>query len=234
MNIFNVIVKANTYIIGFAVFIGLIGAPFFLVDTGGSIKSSKENNDGVVAGAYAETQPTVLPTVIPTSTPTPSPTPIPVAEPARLIIPKLNIDTDIENVGVTPENVMEVPEDFSKVGWFTESMKPGEDGSTAAIMSGHFDTRTGAPAVFYDLEDLSQGDEVMVIAADGITYVFEVDNSFSHPLEDFPEDIVYGEVATRSLKLITCDGVWHTSQQSYSDRLVVTSHLKRIVLPNGS
>lgn len=235
MKLFDTLVKVNTLIIGLATFVGLMGSPFFFRDSQSSIQflaSAEENTEdsAVVAGAFDEID-EVEPTATPSPTATPTPTPIPVQNPVRIEIPSLGIDTSVTNVGVTPENVMEVPQDFSQVGWFDQSLKPGEKGESAAIMSGHFDRTDGTPAVFFLLETLENDDEIIVTSEDGLRYIFTVTSTFSHPLEDFPVDIVYGETEGTSLKLITCDGIWHENQQSYSDRLVVTTQLIRIEQP---
>ena len=230
MKLFDLIIKANTLVIACAAVVGIMGSPSFFQDSQVGATVSKEQrdadgDDAVVAGAFTETQPTITPS------PTPTPTPIPVTQPVRIEIPSLGVDTDVTHVGVTADNVMEVPEDFGQVGWFDQSLKPGEAGSHAAIMSGHFDRTDGSPAVFHILETIENGDEIIVTAEDGIKYVFAATDVFSHPLEEFPVDIVYGETVGTSLKLITCDGVWHAGQQSYSDRLVVTTQLVRIEQP---
>lgn len=224
----DLLVKLNTAILGIAVIGGIITSPFFISDLELSFASEKKvEHAAVVAGAFTE----IPPSSTPTPTLTPTPTPRPVQEPVRIEIPALGIDTAVTNVGVTQDNVMEVPTDFSQVGWFDQSLKPGEEGDNAAIMSGHFDRSDGSPAVFYLLETLESGDEIITTAQDNVRYVFVVTDVFSHPLADFPVDIVYGKTNGSNLKIITCDGVWHANQKSYSDRLVVTTQLVRVEYP---
>lgn len=190
-----------------------------------------QGSQGVVAGVSTDRAQAVAPTSTPSPTPSPTPTPVPVADPAHISIPSLGIEADIEHVGVTPQNVMEIPKDFFKVGWYRNSPKPGENGKKAAILNGHYDTNTGKPAIFFNLQELAIDDEVIVITTDGLRYVYAVHNIQSHPLENFPSNIVYGSVEGALLKLITCDGYWQTNTQSYSDRLVVSTHLTRIEKP---
>lgn len=228
MKLFDLLIKVNTTLVVGAALFGLLGSPFFTQDTeiNFTVDVPSKEVSAVVAGAYDDAR---EPTPLPTSTPTP--TPFPVAEPIHIEIPALNLSTDVVHVGVSEDNVMEVPTDFSKVGWFNKSLKPGESGTQAAIMSGHFDRSDGSAAVFYSLETLQVHDEVIITSADGSKYIFAVTSSFSHPLEDFPTDIVYGHVDGSHLKLITCDGVWHADKKSYSNRLVVTTQLVRIERP---
>lgn len=231
MKLLDSIIKINTLLIGGATLMALAGSPFFGKNASDSSRmflatESDKEVSAVVAGAYDVA---ATPTPLPTATPTP--TPIPVANPTRIRIPVLNIDTEIVPVGVSDQNVMEVPQDFSQVGWFDKSQKPGQFGTSAAIVTGHFDRVDGSPAVFYNLENLKKDDEIIMTSADNTMYSFRVVDVFSHPLEDFPNDIVYGKVDGAFMKLITCDGVWHADKNSYSDRLVVTTRLDQVVRP---
>lgn len=217
---FDTIIKVNTTVVMLSVIFSSVAVAF----------PDEKPQVGIVAGASdVQVQETLdpSPTQTPTPLPTATPTPIPVTDPIHINIPAINVDTDVIHVGVTPENIMEVPADFSQVGWFDRSQKPGEDGSHAAIMSGHFDRSDGSPAVFYLLQTLEPNDEVFVTSTDGRVFVFAVEEVFSHPLDGFPSDIVYGPVPNKSLKLITCDGIWSASKKAYSNRLVVTTRFVR-------
>lgn len=227
MNLFDSLVKLNTYIVGMVVLFVMALTTMTIINPDLALPIAK--NQGVVAGAYAD-EPAVAP-VTPTPTATPTPTPIPVTNPIHISIPTLGVEADIEEVGVTSNNVMEIPHDFFKVGWYKESVKPGENGGKAAIINGHYDTATGKPAVFYHIQNLTKDDEIIITSENRIRYIFKIHDIQSHPLENFPSDIVYGAVDSISLKLITCDGYWQTDKKSYSDRLVVTAHLVRIERP---
>lgn len=179
-----------------------------------------DNSDvGVIAGV-ADEQPEPTATPIP---PTATPTPIPIANPVKVDIPSLQVTANIVNVGVTDDNVMEIPTDYSTVGWYYPGGKPGEEGS--AILNGHFDNPTGQPAVFYNLRDLERGSDIIVTAEDGKEYTFIVEDVYSHPLDEFPTDLLYGDDEGTTLKLLTCDGVWSPYQQNYSNRLVVIAKI---------
>ncbi len=166
----------------------------------------------------AEPSPTSLPSA------TPTPTPIPIEEPVRIEIPAISVATNIVQVGVTPDNIMEIPEEFTTVGWYKNGVKPGEQG--AAILNGHYDTTTGHPAVFFSISQLNMGDEIYIFTKDEKQLTFIVDTILSHPLEDFPKDIVYGEFEGKGIKLITCDGIWNPAKRSYTNRLVVTAYVE--------
>src|SRR5947209_7865092 len=67
--------------------------------------------------------------------------------PQRIVIPSLNVDSTIEQVGLDSQKRMDVPKNVFDVGWYDLGVRPGQIGS--AVIDGHFDTPTGAPSVFY-------------------------------------------------------------------------------------
>ncbi len=167
-----------------------------------------------------------IPTIAPTSTPTPSPTPtiVPVGDPEHMEIPKLGIQTKITRVGVTSDNTMQTPDDFSQVGWYTQGSRPGEVG--AAIINGHYDNVQGSPAVFYNLSKLTKGDEIIINTSLGKQLRFTVISSYSQEYSSFPKELVYSHFDGYGLRLITCDGVWNSIEKTYSKRLVVNAQLQ--------
>ncbi len=76
--------------------------------------------------------------------------------PVRLKIPKLNVDAGIQYMGLTPDGVMEIPNNIFDVGWFTGSPRPGEKGN--AVITGHVAQIRGGiltkPGVFNNLNEL--------------------------------------------------------------------------------
>ena len=164
---------------------------------------------------------TPVPTVVPTVTPTPTPTPI--GDPQTIEIPKLGVVTVFVPIGVTTDNTMETPKDFSQVGWFTPGSRPGQSG--AAIVTGHFDDTSGKPAVFYNLSKLGIGDEIFIKTTLGLTLHYIVESSYSQNYTSFPKELVYSTYEGSGLRLITCDGVWSTTNKTYSKRLVVNARI---------
>ncbi len=180
-----------------------------------------------IAGVFAEESvENTRPIASPTSTPAPTATPIPIADPVSIEIPSIAVSAQIVRVGLTEENAMEIPHDFASVGWYYPSGKPGED--VSAILNGHYDDASGRPAAFYNLKKLTGGDQIIITAADGKNYIFNVDDVFSHPLEAFPHDLLYEDLDGQQLKLLTCDGVWNVLNKNYSNRLVVAAHLVEV------
>lgn len=160
-----------------------------------------------------------------TSVPTTIIEPVPVySKPLGIRIPALNIDAKVEYVGLDKDKRMDVPKEDMDVGWYKLGAKPGEAGS--AVFAGHYDTKTGAPAIFYRLGELQKGDEIIVVDEEEKELMFVVTGTQKFKDESFPVSLVFSQSDARRLNLITCDGIYDTSAKNYSDRLVVFTELK--------
>jgi len=141
-----------------------------------------------------------------------------VAAPARVTIPAIGVDSPLAQIGVDPAGALVPPEDFAVAGWFAAGPAPGEVGP--AVLAGHVDDRSG-PAVFFRLEELRPGDQVVVTGTDGLPVAFSVTRVASYPKTDFATTEVYGPTAVPELRLITCGGTFDRSRRSYTDNVVV-------------
>lgn len=149
---------------------------------------------------------------------------VPVGTPQSLSIPKINIDAVVESGGLDAEKNPVLPKDADNVLWYDLGKKPGEMGS--AVISGHWDKETGAPAVFYDLKKLAPGDEITIKDSDNQQYTFKVTKVVDYPYDKVPLEEVYaGQSDVPLLNLITCGGAWNASTKLYSHRTVVYSEL---------
>ncbi|WP_226670120.1 class F sortase [Metabacillus litoralis] len=143
--------------------------------------------------------------------------------PAQISIPSINVEAQIEEVGLLENGQMGVPEDFNQVGWFKDGVMPGEHGN--AVLAGHVDSKTG-PAIFYDLEELVEGDEIIVRDKDGKSLTFVVYDKKSYKIESSPVDKVFGFSYRSQLNLITCTGTFNREKGTHEERLVVYTVLK--------
>ncbi|WP_042220413.1 class F sortase [Oceanobacillus manasiensis] len=143
--------------------------------------------------------------------------------PTSITIDAIDVDSEVESVGLLENGEMEVPEDFRKTGWFDLGTNPGERGSS--VIAGHVDDKTG-PGVFFDLEKLKKGDEVEVTGEDGQKLVFEVVDKKRFPKDNAPIDDIFGYTSRRMLNLITCIGEFDYSIGGRLERLVVYTELK--------
>jgi sortase A len=142
--------------------------------------------------------------------------------PVRVKIPSINVDAEIESVANDSQGRMDVPKDDMNTAWYNPGYRPGMNGS--AVLAGHFDKKDGSPAVFWDLEKLKEGDQIIVTDDKGKDWTFEVLDAQKHTNKDFPIEKVFGSASEPLLNLITCDGEW-TAGSGYQDRYVVYSRL---------
>ena len=151
------------------------------------------------------------------STATPEAASKPVAAPARLSVPALGVDADVEAVGVDGQGRMGTPSRPEHVGWYRQGAAPGQPGN--AVIDGHLDWTSG-PAVFWQLHRLRVGDEAFVTGSDGTRLRFVVD-SVSTIAYDANVDGLFVTLGPPTMTLLTCTGAWDRQRATYLQRLVV-------------
>ncbi|RBP06098.1 class F sortase [Rossellomorea aquimaris] len=144
--------------------------------------------------------------------------------PTTIEIPAIDLSAPVEAVGLKENGEMAVTESFEKTGWYEGGYKPGEPGN--AVIGGHVDSRNG-PAIFYNLNKLSKGDEIIVKNKDGEDRTFVVTDMKEYPWDDAPLQSIFGYSHASTLNLITCTGDFDRSSRNYSKRLVVYTELKQ-------
>jgi LPXTG-site transpeptidase (sortase) family protein len=146
-----------------------------------------------------------------------------VAQPKRLIVPRLQIDVPLESVGITPDGEMAVPKDAAIPGWYKGGVRPGERGN--AVIAGHKDTFLGTAGVFLKLGTLQPGDEVETEDLTGNVFRYRVTVVHEYDAEHSPMDQIFGPNTKATLQLITCSGSWSAKRRSYEKRTVVFTEL---------
>lgn len=144
---------------------------------------------------------------------------IPQGLPTRLKIPTIGVDSAIEDALITPDGRMDVPYGSVNVAWFSLGPKPGDEGS--AVIGGHFGINAGVKFVFYDLDKLKINDRIYIINDKGETLAFQV-----RRIELFERNADATTVFTSNdglahLNLITCEGIWNRTNDTYPSRRVV-------------
>jgi sortase A len=139
-------------------------------------------------------------------------------KPAVLIIPKIKLMTNIEEVG-NENSRMATPINPNNVGWWKFGIKPGEIGS--AVIDGHVDTPNSPVGVFYNLTKLNNKDLVLIKTQDGTTYTFEVINESYFSDDSFPISLIFSKNDNKYLNLITCSGDFNKETKSFNERFVV-------------
>lgn len=146
------------------------------------------------------------------------------AEPQTIIIPKIGVQAQIDSVGLDESGNQPVPSEKDHVSWFNLGVRPGEIGS--AVLAGH-NVWTYGPAVFYRLPELTPGDKIEIIDANGQTFFFTVSEMHVYDKKGFPLEQVYTLSDRERLNLITCTGQYDTTAHDYSQRLVIYTVLDK-------
>jgi hypothetical protein len=141
--------------------------------------------------------------------------------PVHLDVPALRISSDLLDLGLNPDNTLQVPPlaKDSRAGWYHGSPTPGQPGP--AVILGHVDSAEYGPGVFFELGALKPGDTATVSRADRSTVTFRVDRVERYAKDQFPTLDVYGNTADSELRLITCGGAFDAQARSYVDNIVV-------------
>ncbi|HSW97453.1 MAG TPA: class F sortase [Candidatus Saccharimonadales bacterium] len=145
--------------------------------------------------------------------------------PKSIAIPAIHLSALIEQVGLDSQQRMDVPKEAMNAGWYSLGFRPGANGN--AVLDGHLDTVTGAPAVFWNVKKLKSGDEIAIMDENNRTYTFVVTKQIAYPYNNVPLQDIFAPSTTPHLNLITCNGTWDKVNKNYSQRVVVYAELKK-------
>ncbi len=143
--------------------------------------------------------------------------------PRQLVIPRLGVRADVEDVTTDANNNMAVPQNPWHVGWFAPGTRPGDMGSAA--MDGHLDWYGIGPVVFWHLGDLRPGDRYWVRDTQGRDFGFVATDTATCPYNNCPLQRIFADTSGRHLNLITCNGTFDRASANYNKRLVVYGDL---------
>ena len=157
--------------------------------------------------------------------PTATTTPTPLAEVERLIIPAINVDAPVIARTVADNGLMPSPDGPEDVILYDFSALPGLGGSPGgggnAVFAGHVDYYDYGPAVFSDLHDIKDGDQITVRLRDGTQLEYTArSNRIVDPAATRFNDIV-AATPEESLTVITCAGDFDPETQTYDMRRIV-------------
>lgn len=141
-----------------------------------------------------------------------------VSPPRRVVLPTIEVDAPIIDLGLTPDGSLETPTDFDDAGWWAGGTGASEPGPTVIV--GHVDDQSG-PAVFFRLSELEPGDPIVVVDDQGRETSFVVVDKGLYDKESFPTERVYGPDDEPTLRLVTCGGDFDRSERSYESNWVV-------------
>ncbi|MFI5895513.1 class F sortase [Actinoplanes sp. NPDC051513] len=140
-----------------------------------------------------------------------------VAEPVRLRIPALGVDSKVQRLGLQRDGSIAVPARVDVAGWYEHGPRPGQAGP--AVILGHVDSHNG-PGIFIDLYRTKPGTTVQVDRADGSVATFRITRIARVPKVQFPTDLVYAPTLDPTLRLVTCGGSFDRARGSYRDNVI--------------
>lgn len=141
--------------------------------------------------------------------------------PSHLQIPSIGVNATIEPLGLTPDGNMDMTQSAKNVAWYNLGPKPGQAGS--AVIGGHYGYP--GPAVFYNLTNLKLGDVVIVTDSNGLVNKFRVKETGVYKATDIVSEVFFSNDGLAHLNLVTCNGNWVSSLQTYDKRFVVFTDL---------
>lgn len=142
-----------------------------------------------------------------------------VGKPSRLKIPKINLDSVVEYVGLTSDGAMDVPKNREDVAWFAPGPRPGEDGT--AVIAGHYGQKNKKGAAFDNLYKLRKGDKIYIEDDKGMIIIFVVSGNRRYDPKADASTVFGVNSGPSHLNLVTCEGVWDETLEDYPTRLVV-------------
>ena len=144
--------------------------------------------------------------------------------PLHLKIPKINVESNIEYVGIGTDGDMGTPSGPDDTAWYDLGPRPGEKGS--AVIDGHSGWKNNIPAVFDNLSELNVGDKLYIQNEFGSTTTFVVRKVRTYDKNKDAQNVFDSNDGKAHLNLITCEGVWDPVTKSSSERLVVFTDME--------
>ncbi len=144
---------------------------------------------------------------------------VPANQPKYLIVPKLNINSMINPVGLKNTNYLAAPSNIYNIGWWQQSSVPGETG--AVVLDG-FTTNGTIGGVLSSLSKLKVGDTFTVQTGNNakINYNVVQISSFGKNNLSMEQAITPYNLSKPGLNIITCSGQTSTCPSSVYDSVV--------------
>jgi sortase (surface protein transpeptidase) len=140
-----------------------------------------------------------------------------------LAMPSIGVTAAVTQIGYERDGrTPSTPNTPWGVGWYTFTDFPGRPGN--AVMSGHVDWYTGAPAVFGRLRSVGLGDSIYMVLADGTPVSYKVERA--EWVTPYTANVgeIFGITDREAITFITCGGTWDPVAHDYSHRLIVRAY----------
>ena len=125
----------------------------------------------------------------------------------------------VEIRGASADGVMENPTGPHSVAWYNFTALPNQPGNI--VMAGHLDYVNVGAAVFYHLDELQPGDEILLNLENGDTATYRVTSVQAYDADEAPVDEIVGPTEVETVTLITCGGAFNASTREYDERVIV-------------
>ncbi|MDQ3539271.1 MAG: class F sortase [Chloroflexota bacterium] len=145
--------------------------------------------------------------------------------PIAIQIDEAAVDAEVERNQIV-DGLMLDPSGPWVVSWYEETGRLGEQDNT--VMAGHLDYWGVGPAVFYNLADVQEDDEIRVTGAGGEVFTYQVEWGRLYQLEELDRQTIgeiVGPTQESSLTLITCGGEFDEATGQYLSRYVIRASL---------
>lgn len=155
---------------------------------------------------------------------------VPPTHPRYISIPALNVDkARVKVVGLTKNNILEMPQNIHDTAWYDKSAFPGQ-GYGAVLIDGH-GSGVGNHGVFINLDKLKNGDEIVIERGDGIKITYIVVENRTESLKDanttgMKRLLTPFDTAKEGLGLITNAGNWVPRDKVFDKRILVRAVAK--------
>ncbi len=148
--------------------------------------------------------------------------------PFQLVIPSIGVEATVNAFGLDANAVPEVPRNGQEVAWYNWSSEPGTGSN--AVLAGHR-TWSGA-GVFFDLEHLGDGDQILLRSDDGAELSYTVlENFMIDPNDSYALELM-APTNDDTITIITCGGEYSPTGGRfggyYSDRRIVRASLSQV------
>lgn len=149
----------------------------------------------------------------------PLPTPTSSEAVVRLVMPTIEVDAPVVEMGLGVDRQMEIPDRPDVVAWYGFTAQPGTHGN--AVLAGHVNWRDGSDAALTALNDIAIGDELLLVRQDQQELRYVVTARESVDIRVTSASAVIADTDGETVTLLTCHGEFDRGMGQYRERLVV-------------
>lgn len=151
--------------------------------------------------------------------------------PKYILMPAINVDkTRIQSVGLSSQNIVDLPKNIHDAGWYTKSSLPGT-GYGAALITAH-SIGINSTGAFARINELQDGDDITVINGDDTQHTYKVAEIKTIHIDDLntigmKTMMQSAEPDKEGLSLMTNGGKWIPKIQQFDQRIIVRAIASR-------